>query len=453
MKLNRQLFLHLFFAFFYSSIGAQPLVADISPDIVYIDVDEIGDFSEGFAVVRKDNQISIIDAKGNFIIPFGKYHAAGFINGYCQVTDVKTKKLGFIDKKGNEVIPCKYSTVENFKTDGFCQLESEERTRTPDGNVKYVRKYYYNSIAKNQNNLVFTRYGDIRQNKATNSFTGKYSSEVGSIVPGEELGTFYKNGKYGFMKRDGSIIINPQFKSTGNFSDGVAKVQMFEPSSGKTKTGYIDRTGKLIIPYTFTQEPGDFHHGLAMVIPAIKEEFDFAYINKKGEVVIKIKATEKYSNFRIATPVRISVDIYSPNENYSYSSSIFWEAFNKSTQTTEFLLLDSTGQFININDVYKNFKYSSQLFDGVNGQWEFFPSLFYKNQLRFKLRSTNNEIVYGVVDLKGNIIFPPVFTELYTTDEASGLSRASVNNDGKIVSGYINSKGNFAIIIGQKSTW
>ncbi|HYP12494.1 MAG TPA: WG repeat-containing protein, partial [Bryobacteraceae bacterium] len=66
------------------------------------------------------------------------------------------------------------------------------------------------------------------------------------------------NGKYGFIDRNGKILVNPQFDDAGMFEDGRAPVAL-----GKS-WGFIDRAGKLVIhPQYELADP--FSDGLALV--------------------------------------------------------------------------------------------------------------------------------------------------------------------------------------------
>ncbi|MEJ1933162.1 WG repeat-containing protein, partial [Nostoc sp. NIES-2111] len=49
-----------------------------------------------------------------------------------------------------------------------------------------------------------------------------------------------ESGKWGFINRQGNIVIKPQFDEVSNFSFGLARVRI-----GK-KYGYIDKYGKYV---------------------------------------------------------------------------------------------------------------------------------------------------------------------------------------------------------------
>ena len=75
-------------------------------------------FSEGLAGVEINGKWGFIDKRGNEVIPC-KYDYSN--NGYFfseGLAGVKlNEKCGFIDKKGKEVVPCKYDRAEDFSID------------------------------------------------------------------------------------------------------------------------------------------------------------------------------------------------------------------------------------------------------------------------------------------------------------------------------------------------
>ncbi|MFX7849769.1 WG repeat-containing protein, partial [Acinetobacter baumannii] len=62
------------------------------------------------------------------------------------------------------------------------------------------------------------------------------------LIPVSEVN--WRNTKDGYIDTKGKLAISPQFASVGDFHDGLAVAQ---PIGGST-VGYIDHTGKLVIP-------------------------------------------------------------------------------------------------------------------------------------------------------------------------------------------------------------
>lgn len=201
-------------------------------------------------------------------------------------------KKGFIDKTGKIMIEPRFDQVQNF-TGGIARVwmncrPCERRFIDKQGN--FIR----NEIFDEGPQLEFAE--------------GLAAVRIGRIV----------EGRYGFIDNKGNIRIQPQYKSTFRFSDGLAKVmvennlQGYIDKSGKMviepqfenaydfyegmaqikvdeKIGFIDKTGKVVISPQFT-EAGDFSEGLASV--KIGELWGF--IDKKGNIVIKPQYQDAY---------------------------------------------------------------------------------------------------------------------------------------------------------------
>jgi hypothetical protein len=90
---------------------------------------------------------------------------------------------------------------------------------------------------------------------------------------------FIRNKKFGYIDRNGKIVIPARFDRAENFSDDLARVTI-----GK-KCGFIDRNGKIVIPARFDEyRVRDFSEGLARVEMEIGGKKGF--IDRKGNMVI-----------------------------------------------------------------------------------------------------------------------------------------------------------------------
>lgn len=90
---------------------------------------------------------------------------------------------------------------------------------------------------------------------------------------------------YGYINRQGKMVIPPQFKQAGDFAEGLAWVGSDSDGDGAIDLyGFIDQTGKQVIKPAFT-EVGSFSEGLARV--TLKEQR--GYIDKTGKLVLKLK--------------------------------------------------------------------------------------------------------------------------------------------------------------------
>ena len=82
----------------------------------------------------------------------------------------------------------------------------------------------------------------------------------------------------GFMDRTGKVIVPAEFANVDNFSEGLARV-----STVSEGTGFIDRQGKWAIPPQFDLAES-FSEGLAKIKDRNTPRFGF--IDKTGKIVI-----------------------------------------------------------------------------------------------------------------------------------------------------------------------
>jgi hypothetical protein len=84
-----------------------------------------------------------------------------------------------------------------------------------------------------------------------------------------------EDGKFGYIDNTGKVVIPVQYENTFGFREGLAGVRI------NGKHGYIDRTGRLVIPAIFDSTYA-FREGLAWV----KQDGKYGYIDKTGKMVI-----------------------------------------------------------------------------------------------------------------------------------------------------------------------
>jgi hypothetical protein len=87
------------------------------------------------------------------------------------------------------------------------------------------------------------------------------------------------NGKSGYIDKNGTMVIPPQFSLAYPFSEGLAAVTKAE--SMDTGWGYVDSSGKWVIPPTFDWATS-FNESLA----AVNRKHDCGFVAPSGKPVI-----------------------------------------------------------------------------------------------------------------------------------------------------------------------
>jgi len=181
----------------------QPKYGFINPKgkvVIPLKYEKVSDFNEGYAVVlNSNNELLIIDKKGietliknkNYDASFSSLSPFVFSEGLCAVTI--DKKYGFINTKGEEVIPCEYEKPV---------VPKNADLRTVKNEPKFV-----NGVA-----------------------------------------VIYKNGAYGVINKSGKIVVPIEYQFLTNFKNNLA---VFKKDLASTAmNGVIDVLGNIIVKPT-----------------------------------------------------------------------------------------------------------------------------------------------------------------------------------------------------------
>lgn len=125
-------------------------------------------------------------------------------------------------------------------------------------------------------------------NAAVKVAVTKSQTIIHSEKPDKELCVINWQGKYGYIRSDGSIVIPPLFDVAGNFaSNGLALV------SNNGKWGYIRADGSFAIPPQFNEASNFAPNGLAAASVDVKFDggsgFRFGFIKADGSFIISPK--------------------------------------------------------------------------------------------------------------------------------------------------------------------
>lgn len=236
--------------------------------------DEIHPFQEGLALVIKDGRYGYINGQGEEVIPCQRkayiyregetdesvlpYFSEGraliytFANNTYGEPDYGSLRFGYINSKGEEVIPIKYKRAEPFG-DEWALVEDE------NGKQTFIDK---------TGNTVFPVDEDIICFGAFHDGLIKCTSRENQYV-------------YGFMNKSGEMAIPAKYSWVRDYSEGMAFVQ------DDGHKAFIDTEGHEVLTCDDYYEVGDFHEGLVSVVKSF-EEMKVGFLDKKGNVVIPI---------------------------------------------------------------------------------------------------------------------------------------------------------------------
>lgn len=176
----------------------------------------------------------------------------------------KGEKWGFADKNKKIIIPCEYDNVQPFNAHNLAIVEKNN-------------KYYL--MDKTGKILPNTEHGYIMQQSEDLYVV----SEKGLDREGIPM------GKQGYMDKQGKVVISMQYDLCYRFSDGLAKVR-------KDGTiGFIDKTGKTVIPFKKYYDAGYFNSGVTWT----RNETGYYIIDKTGkEISLSHIKIDEYDGIR-----------------------------------------------------------------------------------------------------------------------------------------------------------
>lgn len=389
-------------------------VGSISKDAVFIEADRFYMFNNGAAVIQRGPLDAMIDSKGNLLVPFGKYE-------FITPSQSKTGGLFNVTPKGE---PGSY----------LCLNAEGKEVKFPGYEFKKLNEDFQYSIFRNFQYAIFRN--DKRQYLYVDKNNKKFTSDDGFGQISEGIGFTSAGGKLSYrlpITLDNKILTKKKYADISPYSDGMAKVRTLN-EFGESKYGFIDNTGKEVIPAIYTQEPSDFKSGLAKVFPRDRTEFDYAYINKKGDIVIKHKG-------KGFTP-------------FSYSGYAFYGNSIMNTSGEIILIKDFLASYgIVTNKPGKDFSFPAQEKDEfVDGHLRFYRPLGgEKNTFGFINLATHKGVApaFQYIEESYTLVFDPVsklaYARRYLGRDAAGKEMWR--------EGYINEEGVFVIVKKEAGKW
>ncbi len=304
--------------------------------------------------VKSGDKFQYIDGEGKVIINPQFLDATVFRNGLALVkADMKETKYGYINKEGKMVINSIYKSATVFSED-----------------IAWVVQDKGAPTSINTKGEVITTLGN-----ASSVFIYKEGLAAFSVTDKNET-------KWGFVDKTGKVVINPQFKSTRNFSDGKCAVQ-----NNDDKWGFIDKEGKIVINYQF-DNAREFINGVAVV--------------KSGDKVGTIDNAGKY--------------IINPQfENILYDGEIFL-----TVQGEKYGWSDKEGKSIINNQFDDAYPFgnnelaavkSGKTWGYIDKKGKYVINLQFDDAFPFngKLALVQSSGKYGFVDSKGKFVVNPQF--------------------------------------------
>lgn len=185
------------------------------------DLQTFQDAVSNYGIFRSTDKEIILDPKYDEI---ERFH-----DGLAKVYDRFTKKYGFINDKGEEVIPLKYFYVSDFH-EGLAKFHSDKSD-------------LIGFIDTKGNTVIEPKYLDA--DNFQNGLSRVYD----------------KSQHYGFIDKTGKEIIPCKYNFAGFFSCGLVRLN----GTGIASVGYADTKGNMVIPVQYL-DGEDFVNNISVVL-------------------------------------------------------------------------------------------------------------------------------------------------------------------------------------------
>ena len=283
---------------------------------------------------------------------------------------------------------------------------------------------------------------------ATRSRTSQPSSALFPII---------EKGKYGYIDRNGKVIIKPQFDMAKRFSEGLARVRV------GSKWGFIDQTGKIIIRPQFEisdigdNNPSlDFHEGMAAV--SLDEGNKWGYIDRTGKMIIapRYGAVDRFSEGLAFVADRPHAILVKDTFNQSPEPVVHSWYIDKTGNAVSFPLVGET--FSEGLAVISAGKGENRKFGYIDktGQVRVKPQFGIARPFREELASVRpgNDAKWGYIDKTGKMVIPERSLDHEPGEFSEGLAAMPIKShflDDKLQKmvpdnwGFIDKSGKFVI--------
>ena len=247
-------------------------------EIIPFIYNQAGDFKDGIALVKKENEWMYINTSGKVVTSIGNvYMSISRLDDGVTCADDSTRNYRLIDRNGN--ILCTYSYIEAARcSEGLVPVSNGEKEGYVNMKGKEVIPCIYGMVFEFHDGLARV-YND------RDGSLSYYIDKSGKIVIDLTNGTKYedyedfhegiaiveKNGIYGGINKKGNEVIGVKYEKIGSFSEGLANAQK------DGKWGYLNKSGEEVIPFIY-DTAGSFCDGLALV----KKDNHYGFVDKSG---------------------------------------------------------------------------------------------------------------------------------------------------------------------------
>ena len=288
---TKKLILIIIFALAVNISAQTPITPHLTASSIRVEIPERTDVSplitEGLIKLRKEYKLAYVNLQGQYVYGFDlKMQAVDMSSDYSGLfscaAGVMSPKDGSYSL--SPAILCQAGKMLMLDNTSYTKISD-----FVDGIAVAIKKVTPAGSSYPQDFLV---YLNPQGKEVYTALSAKIESTFGfklAAAPLSEGLRAYCNAatnQYGYIDANGKVIIAAKYAVAMPFSDGLAVVAVQESKYAPKFWGFIDKTGKEVIPCTYKQQPSGFSEGFAVVRTASNSWEDGAiFINKTGQKV------------------------------------------------------------------------------------------------------------------------------------------------------------------------
>jgi tetratricopeptide (TPR) repeat protein len=236
-------------------------------------------FSGGLARVMVLDGYQFIDKTGNFVVKRRLPLASDFSEGLAAIRYGK-RGLEYINNTGEHIIRARFCDYGQAFSDGLALVRVRGKYGYIDKSGEVVMQLQYATDAQDfSEGLAAVARGKIIRQSKKEQLKALMDYNPEALTMAKQ----FSSGSYGYINKQGEMVIRPQFSQVSKFSEGLAAVQI------EGKFGYINKEGSFVIEPQFDRAL-EFRDGLAQVWRTGLGEGKWAepklgYIDKTGKFV------------------------------------------------------------------------------------------------------------------------------------------------------------------------
>ncbi|WP_152393086.1 WG repeat-containing protein [Paenibacillus guangzhouensis] len=245
--------------------------------------DEAGDFDDGKAVVKvKDKEYALIDPNGRRLATYSFAFVGPRGDGLLAFQQDTAGKYGYIDQRGNIVIPPTFTMALPFH-DGRAIVNTAEDYKSSYGVINQKGEF-----------VIPAGYNDIRD-------LGEERFALGNAIDPEQP---FIGSNFAIADWNGKRLSDFLYTNIENFNEGLAS------ASDATQTYFIDRTGRPASGYPRVEGRGTLSLERKNFIKAYIDR-RLSYIDREGHVIWRQNTV-----IPLQSPYAVREEKYKPNANY-----------------------------------------------------------------------------------------------------------------------------------------